>query len=331
MGNTSCTTNAPLPRVLKKEQEDFKVNISKSPNDVHFKKIEVESNYLGQFTLSNFLYILNTSQNELYVEFNKTDKRIKDLTIDPLSSVDGYRQHFEIVFNEKNKNCLDTNSLLHPFSEKMSNLFFNNKIIKNVLLDQNKINDNDMSFFKSFYYKFADTCTTSFKSFCKNVMKVKIKLPKGEDCFPKYYLAGLGFFYCKATNRSKLNLLFNILSNDQSEISSTDYKFRLFLYILLSIPSSLLISSYEKLAQEDEKIREIFPSELGEKLYKSYETNDILRALDLITKDLFGSNEENQIKNLNYEEFKTIFISKGLFWLFNPSGVRSYLEINNID
>ena len=55
------------------------------------------------------------------------------------------------------------------------------KIIRNALIDQNKINDKDIAYFKNFYYKFSDSCTTSFKAFCKKYNHHKLNTPKGQD------------------------------------------------------------------------------------------------------------------------------------------------------
>ena len=321
---------------------DYTYNPIKGNNDIYFTKIELNFNLLNQFNIENYLYLVNTNQNELNIEKNKNfinasnlktneyDKEIE--TVDPLSSIEGYKENLELSIEENNKSCLKTNSLLQLFKENMILAFIEKKITRNALIDQNKINDKDIAYFKNFYYKFSDSCTTSFKAFCKKYNHHKLNTPKGQDCYPKYFLAALGFVFCVSTYRNKLFLLFNILSNNSHCVSSKDFKLKLFMFILLSTPSSNFVSALEKFAQEDEDVRKEFPQEEGIRLYGAYEFKDIIRTMENIIKDIFEvSNLEEQEKILNFDEFSSTFVSKNYFWLFSSSGIRAYLERNNTE
>lgn len=320
MGNTNCTHLEPVIIKKKFSPQDYNVDIIKSANNSYFNKIEKELNYFNQFNLENFLLKLNLHQNEVYKETDISN----NLT-------EGYYTHLQSVLKEKNKNYLKYNSLIYPFNELMMNAFIEKKILRNCLLDQNKLEYNCINYFKLFYYYFSDSCTTSFKSFCKLVVKKKLHLLHNQDCYPKYYLAGLGFFLCASSYKNKLQLFFNIVS-DKEKVYSNDYKLKLFIFILVSIPSSLFVCTLEKYAQNDENIRMQFTVDDGQRLYLAYQSKDIIRATYKIINEMFGTNDsENDVKCLDFKQFELIFTSKALFWLFNCSGVRAYLEINNTE
>lgn len=195
-----------------------------------------------------------------------------------------------------------------------------NKLLKHPLVVENSsISERDMSDFISFISKYLEFSNKNYKSFMKAHAGEKAK----SGFIPKVSLFPLTFLYSSSTeNRTKISLMFNLFSENGVFKESNDLF--TFVYFLLACPTNILLLAINEVAKEDSSLRSKLPEEDFLELYRMFEVKDSIAIAKLFTDELFNSG-----RSIQFNEFEDIILSKKLFWIFSPSGVRKRFEKYN--
>jgi len=303
MGNKSSATKI----VRKPAPTDIQFRKVTAKNDSYFQKMENDYNFFQYYNLEDLVFqILRFYDKESNEELNKK------------------LEEYNTQQGVKRKNSV--NIMTEVFFDK----FLESKIIKTVLLGDDYINSDDYTKhtrqFKAFYAQFFNYSNKTYKNFHKAFFGEK--LHSHDDFVPKAVLLPLAFYYGNAQMRVKIEVFFNLLCNEEGNISLNDYNFRLLLFSLIAAGSGVSLLSLNDLGKEDEEIRKEFSEEEFIRIYDVYQIKDILRILDDVLMRLFDVKDLAENKELNFEAYKAQFTQQSLYWLFYPSGVRNYLEAN---
>ena len=192
-----------------------------------------------------------------------------------------------------------------------------NKLIKHPLVVENSsISEGDISEFTNFISKYLDFLSKNYKSFMKAHNGQKVK----SGFIPKISLFPLTFLYSSSTeNRTKISLMFNLFSLNGILQENSDLF--TFVYFLLTCPTNILLLAINEVAKEDSSLRSKLPEDDFLELYRMFEVKDSIAIAKLFIDDLFSSGRTIQIN-----DFENKILSKKLFWIFSPSGVRKRFE-----
>ncbi len=195
-----------------------------------------------------------------------------------------------------------------------------NKLLKHPLVvENNTITERDISDFTSFISKFLDFLSKNYKSFMKTHHGEKVK----SGFIPKISLFPLTFLYSSSTeNRTKISLMFNLFSENGVLQENSDLF--TFVYFLLTCPTNILLLAINEVAKEDNSLRNKLPEDDFLELYRMFEVKDSIAIAKLFIEELFSSGRSVQIN-----DFENNILTKKLFWIFTPSGVRKRFETYN--
>lgn len=274
----------------------------------------------------------------LQVNFNTIDELLvtPDLVFESFSSRSD--QYFD---SEKIMNILSNLSLPEFFqaiysfpSESNSNKAFLSKVevtklpiyLKNKILrspqisNSNKISEADSDKFSMIIFPIFKYAYENYKSAYKQIYDKKLK--EENKSLPKLCILQLGFLYCgQTTNQLKLALLFNLFS-DEGKLSKSSQDLYMFLFFMILYPSNILLLTINELASEDPALRSKMSEEKFQLVYDDFQIKDAT----VICKQLIELIFENNTM-LDYDAFEKSMISKKLYWILNPSGIRSQFDI----
>ena len=293
---------AQIKQVRKPIQPDVNFKAKLSKNDEYFKKIEKDANLLSLFNIEELFYLLNEHQKDSQEGINSN----------------------RII--ENSDSFTKESSMIQGFKEDLFNLFLEKKICKNSLINQNKVDEKDKSYFLSFYKHYIHFLVKSFKNLYKILYEEKLQ--SDVNYVPKLAIIPLFFYFGKGTIKSKTDLLFNILSNSDYQISLGDNKIRILLFFLILGSSGIFLLALNEYAKEDEEVRKVFQENEFVRLYDMYQVKDATRIMDKMLKSLFSVDDLSSNKSISYDEFIKKFHENQYYWIFSASGVRGYLESN---
>ena len=281
MGNTQPQQIQKIKH--KKPQPDIEFKIRKSKNDLHFNKIENTTNFFKYMNISDYLDCL--------LNFGLMDK-------------------------EKRLNKSHSNEMkLTVFT-----VFLECKILQNILVfSESGRNEVNYNYFKNFYINVFEFMYKSYKSFYKTINDEKLR--QEEKSIPKLGLIPLGIFNCIGSNRSKLELVFNLCANEDYELETESKDLKLLVFFLLMIPSGIYLLTLNETAKEDDREREVFPEDEFIRIYDVYQVKDCLRGIEIVLEKLFKSESK-----LSYEAFEKNVLEQKLEFIVSASGVRNFLE-----
>jgi hypothetical protein len=304
-------SSSKISLVKKSAPVDIQFRRVVSKNDQYFLNFETNANFFTNYSVEDLVFTIlryhpekfNESLDEDYTNYNAE----KGLTP---------------------KNCKHVNIM----SEYMFDMFLEKRILKTSLIDQEAVYGNehlkDLNQFKSFYGHYFISLYKSYKSYHNTFFKEKVK--KGDDEFvPKLGLLPLAFYYGQGQMRAKIELFFNLLCNQNDTISLQDYNLRTLIFFLIASASTASLIALDKFATEDEETRKSFSENEYVRIYDFYQVKDCIRVMEEILAKLFDTTDLSVDKEISSEEFKWSFTKHGLYWLFYPSGVRNYLEVNS--
>lgn len=317
MGIKHCIPYKNNQIIKKPKQKELQYNKLTSENDKIFLIIENhETNFLSQFELDTLLLILNTTQSK------QTNSELNEK----------YNSHNSL--KSIRTRSLNIEIIEEPFFLKL----LSKKIVSNVIINQDSSNfDQNKRIFLTYFTHYFSFMYKSFKNFYKDFFGEKYYNTANDmDFIPKIVITALFFQYSNSSMLDKIDLFTSIVLNtnrNSSYINSNDFVLRLFLYSLVNSCSCIALFSLNELGKEDVDIRSKFSEDDFVRLYNAYQVKDCLRITNDVVCMLFDISSDEEIgvsKEISVDTFKWNFISNSLYWIFYPSGVRSYLESNNL-
>jgi hypothetical protein len=229
------------------------------------------------------------------------------------------------VSSQDNDNT--TKNYLQNITKPDFQVFIENKVMKNFLVSSLIEKETDSDIFKAFMLEIYDSLVLcSIDAFKRKNPGVKVK--KGQiKSIKKLDIIAVGILLACATNRSKIDFLYNLFSQEEGYFKHSE-DLEDFLYFLFIIPSTCGFRSIKNLG---EKFPEQMDSLSNEEFYKkldAFEIEDIHRLKGIFITDFFkGSNR------LSKNEFESRFVTatgeENFGWIFSSSGIRFMLEKNN--
>ena len=156
-------------------------------------------------------------------------------------------------------------------------------------------------------------------------LKLKLTQHYGDKSkkITKRDLICLGTLFCKASNISKIKILFDIFKNEKEEFSKSE-ELNEFLLCSFLISSYCLISAKKKLSSINPMITELSLEDLKSMLQYA-ELKDCQNLVNFFNFNFFDKND------FTWDEFKKKFEDKenGFGWIFSSKGIRQKLQENN--
>jgi len=288
-----------------KEVELNFVNYKSSLDDL-FIKIENNYNILKNFPLSDFVFLLTIYhvENEAFHYKKKPDG------------------NFELMSSES------TDGQPHKsFNEEMTKaefmIFIENKIIKNFVINSLNINEDQTQIFKEYLVELYNSLLAARIDHTKTT-NPGVKIKKGSiKSLKKLYLISIAIFFCNSSNKTKVELLFNIFKDEKNNfVLSEDFEEFLFFYFLTQSLCGLraikLISP-----KYPNKLQSISSEDFINKS-DAFEITDIERLRGILIENFFKGKQ-----SLTRGEYETKFINGDFGWIFSTCGVRHHLEKHN--
>lgn len=208
----------------------------------------------------------------------------------------------------------DYGMLEEPISEEAFSNFMESKIIPLDCLYNFRLEKNN-----KILTIFRDILSETYKNLEKNYIKYS---DDKRNIIRKHHLLALGFLYCKGQKYVKIESFFKIFKGKKDNFPQTT-QLNNFLLGLFLIPSCCLVYVRMKLGIKYLNFGEIAKSDILF-ILSAFELKDIERLLMIFYKAFFELKTE-----MTHEEFIQKFVSKNFGWLFQPSGIRFYLEKYN--
>ena len=294
-------------RIIKKPHpEDIPFKIIPSDNDKYFKQFEVDINFFSHYNIDELMYFFISFQDYQYD--TEITSCYKEYTKKNQINTDGMHNDLEIM------------------SEGFFIKFLDNKIIKNVLINQDFAYSKGQDFiFKAYYSHFFKFLNKTYKNFHKQIFGNKFK---SDLIVPKLCLYPIAFYFSQSQMKIKMEIFYSLVSNYHGKINILDFKLRLLLFSLIACGSGIFLLALNEIAKENEDVRATFQEDEFIRIYDMYQIKDYLRILDDVLAQIFDVTDVNLFVEIDYEVFSWRIAEKNLFWLFNPSGVRNYLEVH---
>jgi hypothetical protein len=152
-----------------------------------------------------------------------------------------------------------------------------------------------------------------------------VKLKKNQiTSIEKINLISFALLYTNAQNRVKINFFFNLFGDDTGSFNNSK-KLNDFLYFHFLTASLCSLRSIKKLTEYFPSFFDKISDDEYIKYTDAFEVSDVHRLISIFTKKFFDGKTK-----LTKNEFLENFIHKENFgWIFNSTGIRHFLEINN--
>ena len=209
-----------------------------------------------------------------------------------------------------------TNKFVAEIDENDFQIFLEKKLIKNpVLIPEFNVSD-------EIKYRFENFQKFLFLSLIKNFNRYrKIKNQDYVEKLNKIHPLSIAFMYCKASNRKKVDIIFNLFSKNGKMVKNDQLKE--FFYSLFSINSIIYLKSLLEFYKDDEKCLSKFSEEFTNKLLELYKPINIINLSEGFITEMFEGSSE-----LTRDELERKFVvaeANGL-WIFYGAGIRNKLE-----
>jgi hypothetical protein len=204
--------------------------------------------------------------------------------------------------------------------------FIKNKIISNFLIyDFNNKNPENIELFEEFMQQMFDSLLAAKFTLLKDKNKnPEIKIRKKEiTTVKKLYIICFGLLYCRSSFKTKIDIFFNLFMNDKSCIELSE-ELDDFLFFLFYIPSYLTHRTIRNLSAKYPNLLTAMNDEDDVNISEFFELQDIQRIKNIFIKELFGQN-----KSVTKIAFEQSFFGDKIDWIFDVSGIRYQLEMNN--
>ena len=286
-------------KIKKKElheekEKDITFENHKSSLDFIFRKLERDYNLLKYFQLHEYVLLLTY----FHVE----------------PKADPFKKHGEV---EKKENKQE-------MSAEEFNIFLENKILKNYLL-ASLMNDKEeeILLFKAYAKLLFESLIESEKDHWR-IKNPNMKLKKGHiKSVKKLYVISMGLLFCSSSNIAKVEMLYSLFSNENNQFERSE-EFENFLFYLFITPSTCSFRALKGVAERyPKKLEEISAADYTQKS-DALEISDIIRLKDIFLRNFFKG--AGTVSKKDYEEK---FRSENFGWIFNPNGIRLFLENNN--
>jgi len=218
----------------------------------------------------------------------------------------------------QNQNQNKIPEFLNEVDEINYNQFIENKIINNPILS------NEFAGKESQKSNFQTIMKNIF-DLLKNVMNAYLQLMNREtvDSLEKIYLVVIAFLHCQASNRKKVEVLYNLFSENGQMVYSE--KLKTFIILLFSLHSRVYFMTLKDSYSDEVK----FSEDEIKKIREWYSIKRINDLADQFLKDFFGGdfNKKNLLKLIR-DELERNFASteKNFLWIFKGKGIRNKLE-----
>lgn len=224
------------------------------------------------------------------------------------------QDYFQLILNPVYSNGFSSSDY-----EKLVEL----KILKNQVITNITLNNTDL------YKKFLDFHSRLYEYILrayKNYLKLSNQKKKNEKVHtvPQFVFLPFGILFTIGTYRTKIEVIFNLLANDNYVIVKENPQVRLFFFLLMYVCSGLLLLVMNSFRKEYSEIKEQLPLEEFEQCYQTYEVKDADRNSQEFLAKLFRKNSI-----LTYEDFFDRITSPELSWILSTKGIRVYLEEHN--
>lgn len=228
-------------------------------------------------------------------------------------SLNSFQQLVYTAFETKDcfaDNIIDTSLII----------FTSRKLVKHELVSNEvRINDQLNSEIKFFYENVYSELLKKYRHYYKKSVEENQK--KKVNLLSALSLLTIGFNYCKVDNFSKVEFIFNLLSEDGKVLKKSHY-LRLFVMFVLLVPSNIMIVMVDKLSESFEKYK--VSLETIQKYFSAFEYEDCLRLTEMTLESMFGGNEE-----VNFTDFCKNF--KNCDYLLTVKGIRNKLKSTNVN
>lgn len=225
--------------------------------------------------------------------------------------------------DELQSNDHQDKSYLEEFDKLKFTVFLENKILKNHLLFEYVAEDERRAnIFKDYMQDLFDAMIRAYIDLYKKKHPEQ-KIKKGQiSTLKRLYLIPIGLLYCQSNNRAKVGFFYNLFA-DETGLFTKSELLEDFLYFLFIIPSTTSLRALKALSDRYDNLEKINEEDYI-KIIDQCEVKDILRLKDIFLNDFFKDKN-----SLTKREFEDRFVSEDFGWIFNPNGIRLFLEKNN--
>lgn len=224
------------------------------------------------------------------------------------------QDYFQIILNPVYSDGISG----HDYEKIITLKILKNQVITNITLN----NSNLYREFVDFHSRLHEYLLKAYKNYLKlaNLKKKKEKINK----IPQFVFLPFGVLFTLGSFRTKIDVMFNLLANENYVIRKDNPDIRLFFFLLMYVCSGLLLLVMNSFRKEYNEIKDYLPLEEFEQCYQTYEVKDADRnSLEFLEK-LFRKDFI-----LSYDDFFDRITSPELSWILSPKGIRVYLEEHN--